>query len=184
MERRLQLIRIGRTNSKILLVAGFGIMALFSQTVQSSSETLRSVLRNDSSFSLFTKAMDISDYWDRVTDRESATLFVPTDEAMVIEGSDFLLRSVLITPENRERLLDLVSMHITTDPVELEETLSSTVVQTLSGDCLMISRNGQAVKVGREAYLLTSSKIGNNQLIVIDRLLISDYRHDGEVRGC
>ena len=146
-------------------------------TTQSSwgnSRILESVLRSDPAFSLFTNAMDITDFWARLAKEDSVTLFVPTNQAMEREGSDFLLKSVLTSMENKARLKDLISSHITTDTIPTNSS-NNTIVHTLNNSCLLVTKIGDAVQVGSEAFVMSSIKVGKDQLFVIDRLLISDY---------
>lgn len=162
------------------IAACFLTALLISQTVQASSVTLASTLRSNPDLSLFTKAMDIAHFWERLESEKSVTLFVPTDRAMVAEGSDFLMQSVLMTADNRGRLEELISAHVTRVLLPAESDIGDKLLRTFSGDCLLISRIGDAVRVGPEAVVLSSIQIGKHHLLTVDRLLVPDYQPSSE----
>lgn len=173
MNKRISSLGLSKNFAHVVTACCLTVM-LISQTAQGGDRTLESVLRNDPVFSIFTNAMDIINFWEHLPKEGSVTLFVPTDQALEAEGSDFLLKSVLIAKENWGRLEELISLHITTDPDPL--SITSGYLRTLSDGCLSIIQIGSAVKVGPEAFVLSSIEIGNNlRLITIDRLLIPNY---------
>lgn len=162
-------------------VAAAGIIVVLASVSQAANiRSIESYLRNDANLSLFTKAMDIANFWERISPDESIVLFVPTDKAMSVEGSDFLLRSVLMTKENRQRLEALVSAHIIvgSDKAKLES--GSTLVPTLSGDCLTINRLEGKISVGPNAQILSDVVINDTRIMTIDKLLIPDYQPSDE----
>lgn len=161
------------------ITASFLIIIVATQTSWGNSTTLESALRSDPAFSLFTKAMDTTDFWDLLAKEDSVTLFVPTNLAMEREGSDFLLRSVLTSTENKGRLKDLISSHFTINPIHTNNS-SNTYVRTLSQSCLSITQIGNAMKVGPEAFVISKMVVGNHRLFVIDRLLVPDYLDSGK----
>ena len=163
-------------------VTGFMLM-LTSAIAGADSTSIESRLRADSNLSLFTKAMDIAHYWEQLAAHESITLFIPTDQAMAVEGSDFLLKSVLMTRENRQRLEALVSAHMVVGAEALGFDEGTTTLLTESGECLQIAQVGDATRVGLEARVLSDEKVAGARLLTIDRLLIPDYRSAQECSG-
>ncbi len=171
--------------SRRLLVLTLGAISFIAATTLTTQWSLANVkaleteMRKNPGLTLFVKALDISYFWERLISSDTFTVFVPTDKAMQVEGSDFLMQSVLMTEENVERLAQLVATHVI--PGNLPEGKDRVSLQTLSGDCLTIENSGRSLKVGPEAYALNTEQFGNIKVITIDRLLIPDYRPGG---GC
>ena len=159
-----------------MLLASCIAVGMAGTIAHSEVVSVESRLRSDPDLTLFTKAMDIAYFWGRLSDADVAILFVPTDSAMAVEGSDFLLRSVLMTDENRQRLEALVSAHIVVGSVQVEDTDSSVLYPTMSGDCLEITWENAEMKVGPDATVISDEQLKDVRVITVDKLLIPDYR--------
>lgn len=164
------------------LVVGL-VVPLLIHMPYSSSATVQSRIRANENLSLITKAMDISYYWEKIDVRGAKTLFLPTDDAMVKEGSDFLLQSVLMTPENRERLVSLVSAHMTVAEINITDLDSDALLPALSGDCLLITKTGDGARVGPGAEILTSEVVEGIHIVTVNKLLIPDFEMSDDCKA-
>lgn len=161
---------------QLTVVIGF-LLVLANPMAQADTATpAEAHLRSNPNLSLFTKAMDIAHYWERLRTIDSVTLLVPTDDAMASEGSDFLLKSVLMTNENRERLRDLVAAHIIEGLIEIEKLEIPVLLQTQSGDCLSFTQKGAALSVGGQAKILSIATVEDVRILTVNKLLIPDYQ--------
>lgn len=155
------------------------LLAIGVVVVQSSvlgGASVESRLRGDPNLTLFTKAMDIANFWERLAAGESFTLFVPTDKAMTAEGSAFLLNTVLMTTDNRERLEALLSAHVVFGTLKIKPADGSALLPTLSGDCLLVTLDEAAITVGSDAQVLADEVVSGARILTVDKLLIPDYQ--------
>lgn len=136
------------------------------------AEPIGAILETRSEFSIFARALRQSGLLGRLKTDGRFVLFAVSDQAMEEEGSSFLLNSVLVAPLNEERLVTLMSYHVVpalgllpdgfTHPVQLE---------TLASTCLSVSRVGQRLQVGPEAFVAGAISADNGTIYALDRLL-------------
>jgi uncharacterized surface protein with fasciclin (FAS1) repeats len=123
-------------------------------------------------FEIFSAALKQSGLWDRITSEDGVTLFLISDEAMRDEGSAFLLGEVLTTRSNQQRLVDLMSYHVSfSSPLSPEEIQGEVMLTTSAGACLPVFRVGTGLRVGREAAVVDVEPVDSGIVYVIDRLL-------------
>jgi uncharacterized surface protein with fasciclin (FAS1) repeats len=123
-------------------------------------------------FEIFSAALKQAGLWDRITSEEGVTLFLVSDEAMRNEGSAFLLGEVLTTRSNRQRLVDLMSYHVSFSGALLPEGIrGDAMLTTNAGACLPVFRLGTGLRVGPEAVVVDVKHVDGGMVYVIDRLL-------------
>lgn len=106
----------------------------------------------------------------------SATLFAPSDDAFAKIPQDIIER--LSDPQNKNELAELLAYHAVSD-----QTLTSTDIlkmnlparlQTLSGDYITITKQGDQVKVN-DATVITPDIMASNGVIhIIDTVLMPE----------
>lgn len=156
------------------------VTILISSDTIASNPSVESYMRDNKDINLFTRAMDISNYWERIAALAPLTLFIPTDDAMRAEGSDFLLEAVLLVEENRKRLEAMLDAHIIAGASKVVQKNNSTLHLTLSGDCLQITKNAGKRTVGSNARILSEVILGETLIMTVDKLLIPDYEPSGD----
>lgn len=167
-------ISAGRHLSRTVLCV---ITAIFSWPVaaQSVSDILREN-NNLTTFSKFSKALDKGNLWEVLDSSKTVTVFVPSDSAIDIDGSAFLLEDVLVTPANHERLVDLLSYHIVLGLIpDFNTAIHPINLETLANECLPVVRIGYSLKIGPEAFVTESLNGDNGQIYIIDRMLWQPY---------
>jgi len=119
------------------------------------------------------KAVDVDEAGQMAT---SATLFAPSDDAFAKIPQDIIER--LSDPQNKNELAELLAYHAVGD-----QTLTSTDIlklnlparlQTLSGDYITITKQGDQVKVN-DATVITPDIMASNGVIhIIDTVLMPE----------
>ena len=161
-------LRIGKN---ISLAACLGALSLGGPSLPAKSADLYQELTADDRLALFANAVEQAGLSERLKEAGPFTLFVPLDQAMVNEGSAFLLRRVLLTKSNTERLADLVLHHVVPARRLTPDQLDSVSLPTLADVSLRVDRLGKALVVGGWA-VVTDRKVADNGIIyIIDRLL-------------
>ncbi len=161
-------LRIGK---KISLVACLCALFLGGISPQAKSADLYQEVAADDRLALFSNAVERAGLLETLKEAGPFTLFVPSDQAMINEGSAFLLKRVLLTKSNTERLADLVLHHVVPGRRLTPDQLDSVSLPTLADDSLRVDRLGKALVVGGWA-VVTDRKVADNGIIyIIDRLL-------------
>ncbi len=160
-----------RSGQPISLVACLGALFLSGSSLQARSADLYQELTADDRLALFSNAVEQAGLSERLKEAGPFTLFVPSDQAMINEGSDILLERVLLTKSNAEHHADLVLHHVVPVRRLTPDQLDSVSLPTLAGFPLRVDRLGKALVVGGWA-VVTDRKVADNGVIyIIDRLL-------------
>ncbi len=161
-------LRTGRT---ISLVACLCVLFLIGLSLQASSADLYQEVAADDRLTLFSNAVERAGLSERLMEAGPFILFVPSDQAMINEGSAFLLGRVLLTKANIKRLADLVLHHVVPARRPILDHLDGCDLPTLAEVSLRVDRLGKALVVGGWA-VVTDRKVADNGIIyIIDRLL-------------
>ncbi len=125
----------------------------------------------DSRLALFANAVEHAGLSENLKGSGPVTLFVPSDQAMVNEGSAFLLEGVLLTKAAAAQLADLVLHHIVPASLATPVRLDGVDLPTLAEVPLRVDRVGKGMLVGGWA-VVTDRKVADNGVIyLVDRLL-------------
>lgn len=137
-------------------------------------------LSDNMQYEIFSKALDESEILKTLNPHARVIIFVMTDRLMEIEGSAFLLRDVLQTPENQTRLVSLMGSHLYLESKQDTTKLKANqTLKMLSGECLEIRPVGNGLVVGAEARVTERHQVSNGYVYVIDRLLGMSLNSDG-----
>lgn len=127
--------------------------------------------------SIFVTALKNSNLWSKVEESEELTLFVPTNSALYSEGAAFLLEIVLNKIENRNRLNDLMAIHIYKGSLQIGENSSREFIIPMSnGGCLDVSVINGSIKIGPEATVTKAVNAADGTIYFIDHLLWMPYK--------
>ncbi len=161
-------LRIGKT---ISLAGCLGALTLGGPSHPAKSADLYQEMAADDRLALFSNAVERAGLSERLKETGPFTLFVPSDQAMVNEGSAFLLERVLLTKSNAGHLANLVLHHVVPARRLTPDQLDSVNLPTLADVPLRVDRLGKALVVGGWA-VVTDRKVADNGVIyIIDRLL-------------
>ncbi len=153
----------------LLLSASFVAVASVMST-SASSARLDAVIADDHRLDLFANALRQS---GMDTGRNGSwTVFIPTDDAMRNEGSDFLLGSVLLTPSNADRLDDVIGHHmIRGQKLQLSSFDSRDTLVSGAGNPLTIERIGNGLRIDGHAMVLDAIETSSGMIYLVDRML-------------
>ncbi len=140
------------------------------------SASVADAVAGDARLSLFAGALRQSEVGATVEREEAWTLFAPADRALRNEGSAFLLETVLVVPENGERLDDVLGHHLVRGTrLDLDADPESEVVTSASGTALAFERVGSGLRIDGHAVVIDRIDAGKGVVYVIDRMLWPEY---------
>lgn len=161
---------VRRIAGTIILSGCLAASLLAVSSLAAKPANLYEAVSGDERLALFANAVKQAGLARTLNDDGSYTLFSPSDQGMIEEGSAFLLNAVLLTPSNADRLADLVRHHIVPVGVSLE-TVDRINLPTLANVHLFVDRHGTTVIVGGRAIVTDHLVVDNGVLYVVDRLL-------------
>ncbi len=147
-----------------------------SEVVDDASERLEEATSSlaDGDFGTMLRALSLSGLADEIEDRD-VTILAPTDSAFGAMSSDDLAQ-LLADPSSVD---DVLRRHILVDAYSFDELRAQSTVESLAGDELTVTVNGETVDVGgatvTEIEQLdedSSSSEREIQVYAIDRVLI------------
>lgn len=170
---------------KFIKACLIGGLCLFSQLHASSSggsgwshvnQSVSAFLDSSSEVTIFLAALKQTDLWYQVEKSGSQTLFVPSDTALRNEGSAFLLEVVLPKVENKERLNQLMAMHIYQEEYLLDASNNQQMELSVpGGGCFEVTISDGLIKVGPQAKVTASVTTSNGTIHIVDHLLWQPY---------
>jgi len=164
--------REGRGRATSLFAACLAVLlSIFTAHSEVAAEDLREMIAADQRLSLFTNAATEAGLMDRLAGPGPLVLFIPSDQALANEGSDFLLNSVLLTHSNSERLADLVRHHIVEASSQAVTQADVTTLPTIANVPLQVTRVGDALIVAGYASVIDQRVAENGVVYIVDRLL-------------
>ncbi len=138
---------------------------------QSIAADVSKVISSDHRVALFARAAAKTGLDEVLKGPGPFIAFIPSDQAMINEGSAFLLNHVLLTERNAERLADLVRHHVVRSGNQSTELAGDVELQTLANVPLRVTRVGTGLIVGRYATVTDRIVAANGIVYVVDRLL-------------
>lgn len=138
---------------------------------QAISEDLSQTISLDERTTFFANAVVKAGLNDMLKEPGPFIVFVPSDKAMINEGSAFLLNDVLLTERNAERLADLVRHHVVRASNKTKELADDIELQTLANVPLHVARVGKGLIVARYTTVTDRIVADNGVVYVVDRLL-------------
>jgi len=97
------------------------------------------------------------------------TMFAPTDAAFAKLPSGAL--EALLEPENRAKLLGVLTYHVVAGQVKAETVMMISSAQTLNGQAVTLSLSGRTFKVNAAAVVKPDIAASNGIIHIIDTVL-------------
>ncbi|MEM1369102.1 MAG: fasciclin domain-containing protein [Cyanobacteria bacterium P01_H01_bin.15] len=157
--------------------------SLLSQTtIAQSSANIIDALSNADNFSILVQALETAGLTNAIADprRGPLTIFAPTDAAFEALPDGAL--EVLLEPDNKEFLLDVLTYHAVPGAAISAAEVTSGSVPTLSEDELSIEREGDAVMIDDSTVVQPDIQAANGIIHGIDSILVPDSA-DAELRS-
>jgi len=138
---------------------------------QAISADLSQAISADERLTLFSRAAVKAGLNKILKEPGPFVVFIPSDQAMINEGSAFLLNGVLLTAPNAGRLADLVQHHVVRSSTQTAELADVAELQTLANVPLDVARVGTGLTVARYATVTGQIVADNGVIYIVDRLL-------------
>lgn len=131
---------------------------------------LDSVVQRHSELGTFVEALETAGLVEELTGSTRYTIFAPTNEAFESMRQDV---AELMQPENREDLVALLRNHIVADDVDPQRARQLQAAQTLDGDTISISTEGDKLMIGEAEVVTPNIEVqgGNLRIYAIDQVL-------------
>ena len=97
------------------------------------------------------------------------TVFAPTDAAFAKLPNGML--EVLLKPENRAKLLGVLSYHVVAGLVKAENVMTMASAKTLNGQAVTLSLSGRTFKINDAAVVQPDVAASNGIIHIIDAVL-------------
>jgi uncharacterized surface protein with fasciclin (FAS1) repeats len=140
-----------------------------SQQRQGDSQ-LDKVVQMHSELGTFVEALETAGLVEELAGNTDYTIFAPTNQAFESMQQDV---SELLKPENREDLVALLRNHIVADDVDPQMARQLQAAQTLDGDTISISTEGDKLMIGGASVVTPNIEVqgGNLRIYSIDKVL-------------
>lgn len=128
------------------------------------------VVQMHSELGTFVEALEKTGLVEELTGSTQYTIFAPTNEAFESMRQDV---SELLEPSNREDLVALLRNHIVADDVDPQRARQLQAAQTLDGDEISISTEGDKLMIGEAEVVTPNIEVegGNLRIYTIDQVL-------------
>jgi uncharacterized surface protein with fasciclin (FAS1) repeats len=139
------------------------------QRQQGDSQLDRAVQMH-SEIGTFVEALETAGLVEELAGNTQYTIFAPTNEAFESMQQDV---AELLKPENRDDLVTLLRNHIVADDVDPQMARQLQAAQTLDGDTIEISTEGDKLKIGEASVVTPNIEVqgGNLRIYTIDKVL-------------
>ncbi len=133
-------------------------------------QTVGDAVVQSGKFSKLVNALTAIDLLDVLKGDGPFTVFAPTDEAFAkLSGGVF---ETLLKPENKQKLKDLLTYHVVTETVSLNQLNNRSELTSLSGKYIRLSSNGGHRRVNNATITRGDFKCANGIIHVIDSVLM------------
>ena len=127
---------------------------------------------------VFSSAIELAGFQPELSGDRPYTLFVPSDAALIGEGSAVLLEGVYTTPSNQDRLANLVGYHIIPGEKLVLETDSEAQIETRSGENLLITVRNDEIILNGQVRVTDTVDLGTGIAYVTSGLLWADLVYE------
>jgi uncharacterized surface protein with fasciclin (FAS1) repeats len=131
---------------------------------------LDSIVQMHSELGTFVEALETAGLVEELAGTTEYTIFAPTNQAFESMQQDV---AELLKPENREDLVALLRNHIVADDVDPQMARQLQAAQTLDGDTIEISTEGDKLMIGEASVVTPDIQVqgGNLRIYTIDKVL-------------
>jgi len=137
---------------------------------QQGDTQLDRVVQMHSEIGTFVEALETAGLVEELAGGTEYTIFAPTNQAFESMQKDV---AELLKPENREDLVALLRNHIVADDVDPQMARQLQAAQTLDGDTIEISTEGDKLMIGEASVVTPNIQVQGSNLRIysIDKVL-------------
>jgi uncharacterized surface protein with fasciclin (FAS1) repeats len=128
------------------------------------------VINVDKSLRTLKKTVHASDLDQLLSSTGPYTFFAPSDTAF--EKLETGKIALLLEPQNRAKLADLLSNHIVSGKIMFKELKDGDRLTTVNGKVLTVKENGGVVEIGGSTILPREAKITNGVVHLADTVMV------------
>jgi uncharacterized surface protein with fasciclin (FAS1) repeats len=135
------------------------------------------------SFKTLVAALKAADLVETLKGEGPFTVFAPTDEAFakLPKGPAFDTVAVLLRPENKDKLAEILKDHVISGNLTLGKALDACEIATLQGSKIPAKFAGERVLIGPAGLMKADIKASNGVMHVIDQVLLPKTWGDSNV---
>ncbi len=166
--------KIISTAAKILIVAQFALIAANATAgghgYKKAKADIVDTAVSAGQFNTLAAALEAADLIDTLKGDGPFTVFAPTDEAFakLPEGTV----EVLLKPENREQLINVLTYHVVPGKVSSSEVVKITEATTVQGSDIDIAVVDGSVKIDNATVVKADIDASNGIIHVIDSVIL------------
>lgn len=139
------------------------------ESATTSEETIAEIASGNDAFTTLVAALEAAGLVETLMGEGPYTVFAPTDEAFAALPEGTL--EELLKPENRDRLVELLTYHVVPGSVSSGD-LESGEVTTVAGEPIMVEVNPGAVMVNDASVIQADIPASNGVIHVIDKVIM------------
>jgi uncharacterized surface protein with fasciclin (FAS1) repeats len=137
------------------------------KSAQSGSPELQQLAEQETDLTEFVNAIERSGLASSLTGDTEYTIFAPTNDAFESDSS-FM---ELLESGDQQRLVEVLRAHIVADDVDPEMAKTIGEAQTIDGGTVLLSAEGEELKVGDASVVTADIQQGNLRIYSIDAVL-------------
>lgn len=146
------------------------LSAVANQPEEKKSQDIATVLQEQERFSTLVKALKVAGITDILRDSGDVTIFAPNNTAFEQMPEGQLEK--LLQPENKERLIKVLSYHITEGRVDAEQAAADKYADSLEGTNLQLLVKGSRLTVEKTLIVEENIRASNGIVHVIEKVLM------------
>ena len=155
-----------------ILAAALGFVVAAFATVAAKAQDIVDVAAADGSFSTLVGALQETGLDETLRGPGPFTVFAPTDAAFAQLSDDE--QRILLDPQNRERLADLLLFHVVEGEVTSDRIVGrAVIVDTVNGEPLAIDGTARPVNVGGAPLVSADIRATNGVIHAVDEVILA-----------
>jgi uncharacterized surface protein with fasciclin (FAS1) repeats len=152
------------------LAVGLGVSALSATGSRQHKQDIVETAVAAGQFNTLVKALEAAGLVDTLKGEGPFTVFAPTDEAFSQLPPGTL--EDLLKPENKQKLTSILTYHVVSGTVMLEQAMKLTSAKTLNGQDLTLRSENGKLMVNDATVTQPDIKCSNGVIHVINRVLM------------
>ncbi|MEJ8801995.1 fasciclin domain-containing protein [Pontibacter sp. H249] len=158
------------TESTEVTTAETETMATDENAMEMEKPNIVALASNTPSLSTLVKAVQAADLANTLQGEGPYTVFAPTDEAFAALPAGTL--DDLLKPENKQKLVDILTYHVTEGNVMAADLSDGMMVKTLNGKDLNVKMQGDQVMINDATVTMPNVEASNGVVHIVDKVIL------------
>jgi uncharacterized surface protein with fasciclin (FAS1) repeats len=157
--------------ASIALAVGAIAPSIFAADEKTKGKTIvETAIENEDTFSTLVAAVKAGELVETLSGEGPFTVFAPTNEAF--EKIDKAVLEDLLKPENKEKLVAILTYHVVAGEVMAEQVVKLDEAETVQGSKVKIEVKDDVVMLNDAKVIKTDIKCSNGVIHVIDTVIM------------